>query len=62
MNSVEIAKLSRESKHTILRGMIAENYPMGIDPVFTARRILDKEFTPEVLWMWYEDMAKFSNR
>ena len=53
--------MSRESKSTMLKGMMAENYPMGTNPKFTAYKILDKDFSPAVLWKWYEDITAWWN-
>ena len=61
MTSSEIAGMKREHRSTMLKGMIAEAYPMGSNPTFTAYKILDKDFSPEVLWQWYDDMARWWN-
>ena len=62
MTAIEISRLSRESRNTILRAMIAKKYPMGPRPTLTAYKILDMEMSAEPLWQWYAEMAEFTSR
>jgi len=58
MTDVGIAQLSRESKNTVLRGILANDPSiLGHRPKLTAYKILDKEFDAEGLWYWYKVMA-----
>lgn len=59
MTAKDVAKSTRNEQSVIIAAMLLDNAPMGNRPKYTALKILDKEFSVESQWYWYERMATF---